>query len=147
MFKNLPEDVIRYGIQPFIGKDKILYYNKYINEYRLRFNKEHDIYNKIKPIFENMSITYNKKGGGSVLEVGILNSPQDRLFCDLGITGYTYKYRITHIVYEYKNKLYSNTDLCRRIEYYDDGFGPDDGSYDDIAYFKYKNWYKNFVKI
>ena len=44
MLKNLPEDVIFHEIQNFIGKEKQIYYNKYVKEYRVKITQINKVY-------------------------------------------------------------------------------------------------------
>ena len=60
LINKLPYDII-YSLQEFIGKDKKLYYNKYVNEFCIKLNEKNEKYNCIYKLYENMSIIYNKK--------------------------------------------------------------------------------------
>jgi hypothetical protein len=135
MLRNLPEDIIFFGIQEFLGKEKIIYFNKYTKEYRVKFCKNYELYNKLNELFENISIIYNKDGG-SVLELKCL---------DTGILDKQNKFAITHIVYNYKNIMVVNTELCKRVEHYDDSFDDiDDWIFRDVpSYVTYKSWFQH----
>jgi hypothetical protein len=144
MLKNLPEDVIFHQIQKFIGKEKQIYYNKYVKEYRIKITDINTVYNKIRKLFDNCSITYNKASGGSVLEMGWLGDK----WC-LGLNG-SNKYAITHIIYSHNpNVMVAHTELCMRkeyfYEYYDD---IDDYTFRDVPdMIKYNTFYNYSTKL
>jgi hypothetical protein len=143
--KNLPEDVVFRGIQEFIGKEKQIYYNKYVKEYRFKLNVNDVSYKKISGLFENMSIIYNKNSGGSILEIGQLKLPIMDKFL-----GKQEKFSITHIIYKVNNTLFINTELCIRKEYYDPYGYDDDGrlDWDDVPdKISFDTFYTNSVKI
>lgn len=142
--KNLPEDVVFHGIQEFIGKEKQIYYNKFVKEYRFKLNQNEVTYKKISKLFENMSIIYNKNSGGSVLEIGQFELPLiDRILEKEG------KFSVTHTTYKINSSVFINTELCIRKEYYDpyacldDDYSPYDGP--DIIY--YEKFYTYCIKI
>jgi hypothetical protein len=139
MLKNLPEDVIFHQIQHFIGKDKQIYFNKYVKEYRVKITDINKVYNKIYKLFDNCVITYNKLTGGSVLEVGYID--------DKWWLGKRDKYAITHIVFNHSKKItVANTELCIRKEiYYDDYyFDRDDYCFRDVPdKVDYEIFYRN----
>ena len=140
MLNNLPEDILFYQIQPFIGNEFTIYFNKYVKEFRVKFCKNNALYKKLNELFADVNIIYNKSNGGSVIEIGGLKTKSPISFL---LTPY--KFAITHIVYTYKNTLVVYTELCRKIEYYDlyDCLEPDERSFMDIPYTYYKTWYNH----
>jgi hypothetical protein len=146
MLNKLPEDVIFNVIQDFIGKDKIIYYNKYVKEYRFKFNKNNILYNKINKLFENVTIIYNKNTGGTFIEIGYLGGD------NILENGYWYgkpQFSITHISYKHKHTLFLTTELRKKFEYFDDYGYDSDGrlDYHDTPYISYKNFYDNTIRI
>ena len=145
MLNKLPEDIIFNIIQDFIGNDKIIYYNKCLKEYRLKINKINILYKKINKLFENINIIFNKNTGGSFIEIGYLGGD------NILENGYWHgkpQFSITHIVYKHKQTLLLTTELCKKIEYFDDGYDSDGRyDYDDTPYISYNNFYDNTIII
>jgi hypothetical protein len=135
LVNKLPEDMI-FSVQEFIGKEKKIYFNKFVNEYRFKLNVKNDKYKCVYNLYDDVSIIYNKKTNGSVLEVGNIE------YCK-GIKSS--KYRITHIVYEHYNKLYVHTECQKRFEYYDPY--DSDRAFEDVPYYLIKKCYTNDSKI
>jgi hypothetical protein len=152
ILQKLPSDIVFHEIQDFIGKEKIIYFNKYVNEYRLKLCKNNVLYNNINKLFDNCSIVYNKNSGGSVLEIGFLKPRRfwsvysmndDKTFS----IEKNDRYVLNHIVYEQNKKLYTVTELCKIVEYYDPFPDDDLGSSDvpDLIY--YRKFYSHSTKI
>lgn len=136
LLNKLPEDMI-FSVQEFIGKEKKLYFNKYVNEYRCKLNEKDEKYKCVYKLYDDMSIIYNKTTNGSVLEVGNIEH------CKGIISS---KYRITHIVYKNGSNLYVHTECRKQIEYYDD-YDSDDRSFLDVPYKVINTIYTNDSKI
>jgi hypothetical protein len=143
MLNNLPEDILFHQIQPFIGNEHEIYFNKYVKEFRVKFSKKNTIYKSLNALFDNISIIYNKQGGGSVIEIG---SFEDKNVLCLQSKN---KFAITHIAYKHKNTLIVYTELCKRIEYYDpyDDYDPEDWIFSHIPHIKYSTWYNHSSNI
>jgi hypothetical protein len=155
ILQKLPSDIVFHEIQDFIGKEKIIYFNKYVNEYRMKLCKNNVLYNNLNKLFENCSIIYNKNGGGSVLEIGSLK-PRGYgwfVYSDNGFNHNKFtiekndRFVLTHIVYEQNKKLYTVTELCKIVEHFDPD--PDDDpvfrDVPDLMY--YHNFYIHSTKI